>query len=101
MQVLDPNDPGLARNRLGIDPMGTAPLGTALADATPGGRSAKYVLVSDQGVVHDGRDLMPAHWSRAFDPNGVGFAVIVLGAIVFLLHARADVAVRGAIGGRR
>lgn len=98
--VLDSSDPGLFRNRYGL--AGSDPL---MAPAAARGQlsppAARTIMQSGGVPTTDGRDVLPGHWSRAFSPRSEACALLVLGALVLLIHARAHVALQGAIGVRR
>lgn len=81
--VLDPNDPRLFRNqrgRLGADPLMSPDVGT-------GGR---YMITTGEAhAVNGGSMALPANWRRVLDPRSPSFALLVLGTILILIHARA------------
>lgn len=88
---LDQSDPGLYRNqrgRVGSDPI-------MMGNAGPRGR---ILITTGEGTMsHDGADALGG-WQNVFRPNSVAFGVLVLGVLLFLINARADLAVRGAVG---
>ncbi len=88
--VLQPDSSGLyrgQRGRIGADPI-------MQRDSGPGGR---YLLTTGEGVTRDAADVVGG-WQNVFRPSSVAFGVLVLGALLLLIHARADVAVRGSVG---
>jgi hypothetical protein len=91
--ILDPNDPGLYRNqrgRVGADPV-------MMANSGPRGR---VLITSGEGQLsHDAADALEG-WRNVFRPNSLSFAVLVLGLVLFLINARAHVAVQGMVGAR-
>jgi hypothetical protein len=88
--ILDPNDPGLYRVQRGV----TGSDAIMQGDAGPRGRT---IITTGETVTHDAADWLPGDWRRLFDPRSAACAALVLGLLVLLLHARADVAVRAAV----
>lgn len=86
---LDPTDPGTYRGARGIR-----------------GDDPRMVPDSQSIVMTTGEARMPSPPTQpltaraAFDPNGAGFALIVLFALLFVIHARFSVATQAAIGTR-
>jgi hypothetical protein len=82
LQYLNPGDPGIyrvQRGRPGADEL-MAP------DVGKGGR---YVITTGEAAAANGGiAALPNTWRRAFDMHSPGFAVIVLGVLLLVLHAR-------------
>jgi hypothetical protein len=90
LSYLDPADPGTYRAQRGHT-------GTADLMARDVGTGGRYVTTTGEGLDHTLGAAMAPSWRNVFDPHSVSFAVLVLGFVLFLIHARVDVAVRGAL----
>ncbi len=82
---LDPTDQGIyrvARGKMGASDVMSQDVGY-------GGR---YVITTGEAAdVNGGTAALPNTWRRAFDVHSPGFALIVLGFVLLLIHARAGV----------
>ncbi len=82
LTYLNERDPGTyraARGKIGADPLMAPNVGT-------GGR---YIITTGEAsAVNGATAALPDNWRRALDPHSPAFAVIVLGAILLLIHAR-------------
>lgn len=86
---LNPNEPGLFRSRRGFtgaDPRMVEPSSPILT-------TGEATMASPASA--------PLSWRTALDPNSAGFALFVLVALLFLIHARFAVGAQAAIGTRR
>jgi hypothetical protein len=88
--ILRPDDPGLYRNqrgRIGADPI--------MQHDT--GDRGRVLITTGEGVTGDAADTLEG-WRNVFRPGSAAFGILVFGVILFLIHARADVALKGAVG---
>ncbi len=91
--ILNNGDPGLYRSQRGR-------AGADHLMAPDVGQGGRYVITTGEADMANGAiAALPANWRRAFDPHSAGFAVLVLGVILFLIHARfgAKLTVGGAV----
>lgn len=86
---LDQHEPGLYRNRRGV--MGSDP--RMVETSSPMITTGEAKLESPLGA--------PLTWKTALDPSSPGFALFVLVALLFLIHARFAVGAQAAMGTKR
>jgi hypothetical protein len=94
LQYLNPSDPGIYRNERGRP-------GADVLMAPDVGMGGRYVITTGEApTVNGGIAALPDNWRRAFDMQSPGFAVIVLGFVLLLLHARlgGHASVRAGVG---
>jgi hypothetical protein len=91
LQYLNPSDPGIyriQRGRPGADELMSPDVG----------KGGRYVITTGEAAtVNGGIAALPSNWRRLLDAQSPAFAVLVLGFLLLLIHARLDVGLKGSV----